>query len=137
MKIEVGMARREIRQPLREHRPSIVFLLRTSKVAIYHRRNGQRHGQRHGCGKRGALPPTASRSPSCRRRARARRSPHELGGIGVTGSNQSSDDLQRLVDGTLEKWGRIDVLVNSAGHGPRAPISRSPTSSGTPAWTSI
>lgn len=46
----------------------------------------------------------------------------ELGGIGVTGSNQSNDDLSRLVDRTIDKWGRIDVLVNSAGHGPRAPI---------------
>ena len=46
----------------------------------------------------------------------------ELGGIGVTGSNQSNDDLKRLVDSTMEKWGRIDVLVNSAGHGPRAQI---------------
>ncbi|NKL08979.1 SDR family oxidoreductase [Rhizobium leguminosarum] len=47
----------------------------------------------------------------------------ELGGIGVTGSNQSNDDLKRLVDATMEKWGRVDVLVNSAGHGPRAPIT--------------
>jgi len=46
----------------------------------------------------------------------------ELGGIGVTGSNQSSDDLKRLVDATVAKWGRIDALVNSAGHGPRAPL---------------
>ncbi|MCY1261854.1 3-oxoacyl-[acyl-carrier-protein] reductase FabG [compost metagenome] len=46
----------------------------------------------------------------------------ELGGIGVTGSNQSNDDLKRLVDAVSEQWGRIDVLVNSAGHGPRAPI---------------
>ncbi|NTF32063.1 SDR family oxidoreductase [Rhizobium skierniewicense] len=46
----------------------------------------------------------------------------ELGGIGVTGSNQSVDDLQRLIDLTPEMFGRIDVLVNSAGHGPRAPI---------------
>ena len=46
----------------------------------------------------------------------------ELGGLGVTGSNQSGDDLRRLVDQTLARWGRIDVLVNSAGHGPRAPI---------------
>lgn len=46
----------------------------------------------------------------------------ELGGFGVTGSNQSNDDLKRLVDGTLERWGRIDVLVNSAGHGPRKQI---------------
>jgi NAD(P)-dependent dehydrogenase (short-subunit alcohol dehydrogenase family) len=46
----------------------------------------------------------------------------ELGGIGVTGSNQSNDDLARLVDAVMSAWGRIDVLVNSAGHGPRAPI---------------
>lgn len=46
----------------------------------------------------------------------------ELGGFGVTGSNQSNDDLKRLVDQAMAKWGRIDVLVNSAGHGPRAPI---------------
>ena len=46
----------------------------------------------------------------------------ELGGIGVTGSNQSNDDLKRLVDMTMERWGRVDALVNSAGHGPRAPV---------------
>ena len=46
----------------------------------------------------------------------------ELGGLGITGSNQSPDDLKRLVDETLARWGRIDVLVNSAGHGPRGPI---------------
>ena len=46
----------------------------------------------------------------------------ELGGIGVTGSNQSNDDLKKLVDLTMEKWGRVDALVNSAGHGPRAPV---------------
>lgn len=46
----------------------------------------------------------------------------EIGGIGITGSNQSNDDLKALVDLTLDQWGRIDVLVNSAGHGPRAPV---------------
>jgi NAD(P)-dependent dehydrogenase (short-subunit alcohol dehydrogenase family) len=46
----------------------------------------------------------------------------ELDGIGVTGSNQSNDDLTRLVDLAIGRWGRIDVLVNSAGHGPRAPV---------------
>lgn len=46
----------------------------------------------------------------------------ELGGIGITGSNQSNDDLKRLVDTVMDRWGRIDVLVNSAGHGPRAQI---------------
>lgn len=46
----------------------------------------------------------------------------ELGGYGVTGSNQSVADLTRLVEGTMDRWGRIDALVNSAGHGPRAQI---------------
>ncbi len=46
----------------------------------------------------------------------------ELGGVGVTGSNQSEDDLRRLVDAAMARWGRIDALVNSAGHGPRAQI---------------
>lgn len=46
----------------------------------------------------------------------------ELGGFGITGSNQSNEDLSRLVDGAMKRWGRIDALVNSAGHGPRAPI---------------
>ena len=46
----------------------------------------------------------------------------ELGGLGITGSNQSDDDLARLVDGAMARWGRIDALVNSAAHGPRAPV---------------
>jgi NAD(P)-dependent dehydrogenase (short-subunit alcohol dehydrogenase family) len=46
----------------------------------------------------------------------------ELGGVGVTGSNQSNDDLQGLVDAAMAHWGRVDVLVNSAGHGPRAGV---------------
>ena len=46
----------------------------------------------------------------------------ELGGLGVTGSNQSNDDVKRLVEMAMEAWGRVDVLVNSAGHGPRGPV---------------
>ncbi|MGB5558425.1 MAG: SDR family oxidoreductase [Paracoccaceae bacterium] len=46
----------------------------------------------------------------------------ELGGVGVTGSNLDGDSLQSLVDQAMEKWGRVDVLVNSAGHGPKGPI---------------
>lgn len=46
----------------------------------------------------------------------------QLGGIGVTGSNQSQADVQQLVDQVMQRWGRIDGLVNSAGHGPRADI---------------
>ena len=47
---------------------------------------------------------------------------NQLNGLGITGSNQSIDDVQRLIDETLSRWGRIDVLVNSAGHGPRKEI---------------
>lgn len=46
----------------------------------------------------------------------------ELGGLGVTGSNRSVDDLRRFVDLALERFGRIDAVVNSAGHGPKGPI---------------
>ena len=46
----------------------------------------------------------------------------ELGGFGVTGSNRSIEDLERLVAGTVERWGRVDVLVNSAGHGPKGSV---------------
>ncbi len=46
----------------------------------------------------------------------------ELGGLGFTGSNQSVEDLSRFVEATMAKWGRIDALVNGAGHGPRAPL---------------
>ncbi len=47
---------------------------------------------------------------------------HELGGVGITGTNKSTEDLQKLVDAAMAHWGRVDVLVNSAGHGPRAPV---------------
>ncbi|MEM9633531.1 MAG: SDR family oxidoreductase [Pseudomonadota bacterium] len=46
----------------------------------------------------------------------------ELGGFGVTGSNLNTDDLSALIRSAEERWGRVDVLVNSAGHGPKGPI---------------
>ncbi len=46
----------------------------------------------------------------------------ELGGVGHTGSNLEQNDLQALVDKVMDRWGRIDVLVNSAGHGPKGDI---------------
>ena len=46
----------------------------------------------------------------------------ELGGLGVTGSYLEPDDLKRLVDETLERFGRIDAVVNSAAHGPKGDI---------------
>ncbi|MBF5005548.1 SDR family oxidoreductase [Diaphorobacter caeni] len=46
----------------------------------------------------------------------------ELGGLGATGSNQNAADIQALVDAVMARWGRIDVLVNGAGHGPKGPL---------------
>jgi NAD(P)-dependent dehydrogenase (short-subunit alcohol dehydrogenase family) len=43
----------------------------------------------------------------------------ELGGLGVTGSNLHPEDMQRLVEAAMQRWGRIDAVVNSAGHGPK------------------
>ncbi|MCP3970695.1 MAG: SDR family oxidoreductase [Rhodobacteraceae bacterium] len=46
----------------------------------------------------------------------------ELGGVGHTGSNLEPADHQALANKAMAKWGRIDVLVNSAGHGPKGDI---------------
>ncbi len=46
----------------------------------------------------------------------------ELGGVGVTGTNQSAGDLARVIGTATDRWGRLDVLVNSAGHGPRGGV---------------
>ena len=53
---------------------------------------------------------------------RAQALAESLGGIAVTGTNQRDEDIRSLADQALGRWGRIDALVNSAGHGPRAPI---------------
>ncbi len=46
----------------------------------------------------------------------------ELGGFGITGSNLNAEDLSALVQGAQDRWGRVDVLINSAGHGPKGPV---------------
>ncbi len=46
----------------------------------------------------------------------------ELGGVGVTGNNRDTADLQRLVDAALAEWGHIDAVLNSAGHGPKGAL---------------
>lgn len=43
----------------------------------------------------------------------------ELGGIGFSGSVLETADIQRVVDGTMEKYGRIDAVVNNTGHPPK------------------
>jgi NAD(P)-dependent dehydrogenase (short-subunit alcohol dehydrogenase family) len=46
----------------------------------------------------------------------------ELGGVGHTGSNLDPDALSAFVDKAIKAWGRVDVLVNSAGHGPKGDV---------------
>src|SRR3712207_4848402 len=40
----------------------------------------------------------------------------ELGGLGLTGSVTEEADLQSLVSETLDRYSRIDGVVNSTGH---------------------
>ena len=46
----------------------------------------------------------------------------KLNGIGFTGSNLETENFKEFIDIVIKKWGRIDVLVNSAGHGPKGKI---------------
>ena len=46
----------------------------------------------------------------------------ELGGFCLQGTNRSAEDIGALVDAAVERWGRVDALVNSAGHGPKGPL---------------
>lgn len=45
-----------------------------------------------------------------------------LGGVGITGSNAKPEDLKALVDATLERYGRIDAVVNNTGHPPKGAL---------------
>ncbi len=47
---------------------------------------------------------------------------NELGGLGFTGSNLEPDDIRRFIDMALERWERIDAVVNCAGHGPKGDL---------------
>lgn len=47
---------------------------------------------------------------------------HALGGFGFTGSNLEPADLAAFVGGAMAHFGRIDGVVNCAGHGPKGPI---------------
>ncbi len=46
----------------------------------------------------------------------------KLNGIGFTGSNLDPIKIKEFINIVIKKWGRIDVLVNSAGHGPKGGI---------------
>jgi NAD(P)-dependent dehydrogenase (short-subunit alcohol dehydrogenase family) len=47
---------------------------------------------------------------------------HELGGIARQGSVINADDLKRVVDATLDKWGHIDAVVCNTGATARGDI---------------
>ena len=47
---------------------------------------------------------------------------HKLGGLGFTGSNLITNNIEHFIEKVLLKFGKIDVLVNSAGHGPKGDI---------------
>jgi NAD(P)-dependent dehydrogenase (short-subunit alcohol dehydrogenase family) len=46
----------------------------------------------------------------------------ELGGLGFTGSNLVVADLEAFVGAAWQRYGRIDAVVNSAGHGPKGEL---------------
>ena len=46
----------------------------------------------------------------------------ELGGLGFTGSNIFPKDIKKFIDKVNDEFGKIDTLINSAGHGPKGDI---------------
>lgn len=46
----------------------------------------------------------------------------ELGGLGHTGSVLEPSDLEGFVEAAMARFGRIDAVVNSTGHGPKGDI---------------
>ena len=47
---------------------------------------------------------------------------NELGGLGFTGSNLDVADLEAFVAATMNQFGRIDAVINCAGHGPKGDL---------------
>ena len=46
----------------------------------------------------------------------------KLNGVGFVGSNLKPKKIEEFINIIIKKWGKIDVLVNSAGHGPKGKI---------------
>ncbi len=46
----------------------------------------------------------------------------ELGGLGFTGSNLINKDIEKFFEKVLSEFNKVDVLINSAGHGPKGDI---------------
>ncbi|MGE8397827.1 MAG: SDR family NAD(P)-dependent oxidoreductase, partial [Comamonas sp.] len=53
---------------------------------------------------------------------RARLLAESLGGVGVDGSNTNVADLSATVDLAIEKFGRIDAVINNSGHAKRSTL---------------
>ncbi|HJP06995.1 MAG TPA: SDR family NAD(P)-dependent oxidoreductase, partial [Arenicellales bacterium] len=47
---------------------------------------------------------------------------NDLGGVGLRGSVTDASDLERLVDTAMNKYGRIDVVVNHTAHPPKGDL---------------
>lgn len=47
---------------------------------------------------------------------------NKLKGLGYTGSNLIQENLEKFIGKVIKKYGRLDVLINSAGHGPKGNI---------------
>lgn len=46
----------------------------------------------------------------------------ELDGLGMTGTVAEPSDLTKLVDSTIQQFGRIDAVVNNTGHPPKGEL---------------
>ncbi len=46
----------------------------------------------------------------------------ELGGIALQGSIMEPQDIEKLIQLTVDTYGHIDAVVNSAGHAPKGPL---------------
>ena len=58
--------------------------------------------------------------------------------LAVPADLSHSEDVQKLVDAAVERFGKIDVLVNNAGLlGPRVTIEEYPKTSGAVCWKQI
>jgi NAD(P)-dependent dehydrogenase (short-subunit alcohol dehydrogenase family) len=51
-----------------------------------------------------------------------------LDALGIKGSVTEADDLQKLVNMTMDRFGRIDAVVNHTGHPPKGPLLEIPDS---------
>ena len=51
-----------------------------------------------------------------------------LGAVGLKGSVIEVDDLNKLVSMTIDRYGRIDAVVNHTGHPPKGPLLEIPDS---------